>query len=112
MKKLSVCAVMAVIASSFVSCSDKNVDDARRECIQLNQEYNRLYQKAMLEYMSGNTQWGLAAGCLQEIMPELLNVNKALGIDCTQYDENGEPVMMEHPNGERHPVEIIPDEIR
>lgn len=100
---------MAVIAISFVSCNDNNVDDARRECIQLNQEYNRLYQKAMLEYLSGNTQWDLAAGCLQEIMSELLNVNKALGIDCAQYDENGEPVMMMDANGERHPVEIIPN---
>lgn len=101
----------------FVSCDNSSkkdqeiIDNARVECIKLNQKYNQLYQVVMARYMSGNSEFEAAALCLQGITPELLSVNKALKIDCKHYDENGNPTMVQNEDGVTSPVEIIPNEL-
>lgn len=101
----------------FVSCDNSSskdqeiIDNARVECIKLNQKYNQLYQVVMSRYISGNSEYESAAICLQEITKELLSVNKALKIDCKHYDENGKPTMMQNKDGGTSPVEIIPNEL-
>lgn len=112
---------MAVITMTFSGCqtksnnndNDKKIDNARNECIDLNKKYNEYYNIAMLMCMKEpSEEWKFFAYCLQEIGLELRNVNKALGIDCIRYDEKGNPLMIEGKDGNKHPVEIIPEELK
>ena len=88
------------------------IKNAREEVIKLDQKYNQLYQVVMMEYMRGDSRYESAALCLQEITKELMSVNKALKIDCKQYNENGEPTMLQDKDGSLSPIEIIPNELK
>lgn len=88
------------------------IKDARMAVIELNQKYNKLYQVVMEGYMGGNEEFEAAGICLQSLTMEIINVNKALHIDCKKYGKNGEPQMIEDKNGKLSPIEIIPDELK
>lgn len=93
------------------SKQEKEIDNARLKVIELNQKYNKLYQAIMSQYMAGNSDYEAAGMCLQMLTKEIIAVNKALKIDCKQYDENGEAIMVEGKNG-LSPIEIIPNELK
>lgn len=93
------------------SKEQRTIDNARVEVIKLNQKYNKLYQTVMSEYVRGNSNFESAAICLQELTKEIIDVNKALKIDCKQYNENGKPSMIQGEDG-LSPVESIPNELK
>lgn len=89
----------------------ETIDNTRMEVIKLNQKYNMLYQAVMSQYMQGNRNYESAAICLQELAQEIIDVNKALKIDCKQYNENGEPTLIQGEDG-LSPAEGIPNVLR
>lgn len=66
----------------------------------------------MSQYMSGDAEWESGVVCLQQILKEIMALNKALGIDCKQYSENGKPILTETEDGAKSPIEILPNELR
>lgn len=92
--------------------NEQIIDNARIEVINLNKKYNRRYQLVYLEYFKWNKAYESAAICLQELLTEIIAVNKSLKIDCKQYNANGEPSMVEDADGSRSPIEGLPDELR
>lgn len=101
----------------FGSCADEEpekrvLNRTRNACIELNREYNRLYQIAMKQYVSGNQEFGTAASCLQEIFDEVMKMNKELGIDCKQYDSDGSVIYGKDQSGQDVHVETLPNELR
>ncbi len=102
----------------FMGCStssnedEKMIKNSRLAVLELNKKYNQLYQVVMEGYLSGNKEFEAAGICLQSLTMEIINVNKALHIDCKQYGKNGNPQMIEDKNGKLSPIEIIPDELK
>ncbi len=102
----------------FIGCDSSSneeedmIKDSREAVIELNQKYNQLYQVVMEGYIGGNKEFEAAGLCLQALTMELINVNKALHIDCKKYGSDGKPQMIEDKNGTSSPIEIIPDELR
>lgn len=103
----------ACSTSPEISDNQITVDKARRECIELNREFNQLYQVIMLNYaIKGDPDFESAAICLQKLMPKIMSVNKSLQIDCINYDEDGEPIMVKHEDGNLYPGESLPNELK
>lgn len=89
------------------------VEDARNKCIEYNKQYNEIFNVVTKNYISyGYEEYELAGSILQHDLPYIMAINKALYIDCRIYDESGDVVMYEQKNGERHPGEMLPDELR
>lgn len=91
--------------------NQNTIDNTRWEVINLNRKYNKLYHALMSIYITnGNQDVKVAIECMQEMMPEIMAVNKSLHIDCKKY-ENGEIVKVEGEDGSS-PIEILPDELK
>lgn len=107
---------MLLVVAVLVGCQEQKdeqmLNDAREKCIELNQRFNDLNMTAMVGYLNGNTDWRLVGNTLQAMTTQIIDINKSLGIDCTKYDEEGNPILVEHENGEKYPLEIIPNELQ
>jgi len=89
------------------------IEITRNECIEFNKDHNKVYDAIVRNYIIyGGEKYRLAASILQNDFSHIIAINKALGIDCYDYNENGEVIMVEHENGELHPVEKLPEELR
>lgn len=89
------------------------VENAREECIEYNREYNKNYNTFITNYFAtGGEFYKVAASILQNDFPYIMAINKSLNIDCREYDENGEVVMIKGKNGDLSPMEELPNEIR
>lgn len=86
--------------------SDEALTEAREAAVLLNVEHNKMYQTVAVQAMSGKKEFELAAYCLQNLTMPTMKIDKALKLDCRQY-ENGKPVMIE---GEA--LEILPEVIK
>ncbi len=105
-------AIGAMVFGSNVKYKNM-VKNARLECIKYNKEYNEIYDAIFKNYfMDGGERYKLAALILQNDFPFIMAINKALDIDCREYDENGEVIMAEQKNGEQQPMEHLPNELR
>ena len=105
----------AIGAAVFVSNNKykKMVKEARMECIEYNKEHNQIYNVIMKNYLfQQDEKYGLAGSIMLELdFPHLMSINKALGIDCKKYGENGKVIMSEQ-NGKQYPMEGLPDELK
>lgn len=95
-----------IMKLSMENESDEALAEAREAAVKLNVEHNKIYQAVMTQAMSGKTECKLAAYCLQNLTMPTLKMDKALKLDCRQY-ENGKPVMIE---GEA--LEILPEVVK
>ena len=62
--------------------------------------------------MEGHEEFKTAGITIELLYWEIAALNKSLGIDCTKYDENGEPIMFKDSNGETHVLESLPDSLQ
>lgn len=88
------------------------VDKARTASVELNRQFNEMYNKFGYAALNNNKFGGVGLQIMQVLSPNIMSVNKALGLDCKKYDENGKPVMVKEKTGETSPIEILPEEIR
>ena len=92
---------------------DHQLNHARYECIEMNRRYNELFQFIGNQYFrEGQKEYEIAGSCLMEMMKTMLPVNEALGIDCTNYDEDGNPIYTADEDGNKHTGQILPNELR
>ncbi len=102
----------AIIFGSNVKYK-KMVKEARLECIKYNNYYNEIYDAAARNYfVTGNQIDKYTVSIIQHDFPYLMAINKALHIDCRDYDEDGEVIMIKNENGELNPMEKLPDELK
>lgn len=91
----------------------RTLDFSRSKMIELNKEYNELFNKLAYYSMAENNSYATAAAqTLQQLTPGLIELNKALKLDCKEYQENGEPLMVQDEKGSMNPLEKLPEEIR
>lgn len=92
---------------------DRQLNHARMECIEMNRRYNELFQFVGKQYFGEEMdEYGIAGSCLMEMMKTMLPVNEALGIDCTNYNEDGNPIYIADEDGVKHTGQILPNELR
>ena len=88
------------------------INNTRNALIELNKHYNTLFNGLGYYAMQGNSEATLSIQALQELFPRILHTCKTIGLDCNKYDEDGTPTMIENENGNKNPVEILPEEIK
>lgn len=86
--------------------NDETLTEAREAAVQLNVIHNKMYQTVAVQAMSGKKEFELTAYCLQNLTKPTIKMDKALKLDCRQY-ENGKPVIIE---GEE--LEILPEIVK
>lgn len=92
---------------------NSQLDKARNECIRMNRRHNELFEIATKHFIiEGNREWGVTGNCLLEMMKVMLPVNEALGIDCTIYNDDGNPIYYENEDGTKTTSQRLPDELR
>lgn len=102
-----------VIAGALMQKSQKVLDNSRYSMIEFNKEYNRLYNQIGYYAIAENNESAIVCfQVLQELGPELFDLNRSLKLDCKEYQENGKPMMSRDENGVESPVEKLPEEIR
>ncbi len=105
-----------MILCSFTSCSNKDdaestLQNAREKCIELNRQYNALFEVAQKESIYDD-RFKYAANALNAEFMLLLELNKSLGIDCRYYDEDGNTRSIIDKNGKKQYMEVLPDVLR
>lgn len=102
-----------VVAGLLTQKTQKVLDNSRYAMIEFNKEYNRLYnQIGYYAIAENNENAKVIFGVLQELGPELFDLNRSLKLDCKEYQENGKPLMSRDDNGVESPVEKLPEEVR
>ena len=102
-----------VVAGLLTQKTQKVLDNSRYAMIEFNKEYNRLYnQIGYYAIAENNENAKVIFGVLQELGPELFDLNRSLKLDCKEYQENGKPLMSRDNNGVESPVEKLPEEVR
>lgn len=105
--------MLILVGCSNSSEKDQNiVDKTRTEIIKLNQKYNDIFEIVAKEYMAGDQRYEFAVRSIQLLTPELIEVNKALKIDCKRYNDEGKPIMIKGEDGVSHPCYIVPNELK
>ena len=102
-----------VVAGLLTQKTQKVLDNSRYAMIEFNKEYNRLYnQIGYYAIAENNENAKVIFGVLQELGPELFDLNRSLKLDCKEYQENGKTLMSRDDNGVESPVEKLPEEVR
>lgn len=105
-----------MILCTCTSCSNKEdaestLQNAREKCIELNRQFNALFEIAQKESINDDCFKYAAKALDAEFMP-LLELNKSLGIDCRYYDEDGKTRTIIDKNGKKQYIEVLPDVLR
>ena len=96
-------------------CDDnqKVLDYSRNKMVEFNKGYNEMVNSVIYYAIEKNDGYAtVAAQTLQQLTPGLIELNKALKLDCKEYQENGEPLMVKDKNGVENPLEKLPEEVR
>lgn len=102
-----------VIAGVLMQKTQKVLDDSRFSMVEFNKKYNKLYNQIGYYAIAENNEAAMVGfQVLQELGPELFDLNRSLKLDCKEYQENGKPLMGRDENGVESPVEKLPEEIR
>lgn len=101
-----------VIAGVLMQKNQKVLDNSRNSMIEFNKKYNRLYNQIGYYAIGENNESAIVGfQVLQQLGPELFDLNRSLKLDCKEYQENGKPLMSRDENGVESPVEKLPEEI-
>ncbi len=119
--------LVAAIDSAKMEDNQRIIDNSRNAAVALNAKYNDIFQYATQEaliyefqgeenlnmeqlfrYSSLKT---LSNIMLSEFFPLMLDECRSLGLDCSQYDENGNPTIVEK-EGKKDTLEILPEIVR
>lgn len=105
--------IVSVIDADKVKQNEQAIiDSSRYSMIELNKFVNELGQNLFVSsFVDNNGSATAALKVLEALTPKLIRLNKSLKLNCTEY-KNGAPVSIEDENGNRKPVEILPEEIR
>ena len=88
------------------------IDNARNASIVLNRQYNKLFSDIGVHAIGGNNYAVACYQTLQKLFPEIKQVSKDLGLDCKRYNEDGTPLIIKKDNGQKHPLEGLPEDIK
>lgn len=89
------------------------IDNARNASIALNKHYNQLYNKISGPALFEGNDYGIVClQILQKLYPDIKQVSEDLGLDCKRYNEDGTPLMIKKEDGQTHPIEGLPEEIK
>lgn len=88
------------------------IENARNASIVLNRQYNKIFREIGVRAIDGNNYAVACCQTLQSLFPSIMQVSKDLGLDCKRYNEDGTPLMIKEENGQKHPVEGLPEDIK
>lgn len=93
--------------------NQKVLDHGRSKMVEFNKVYNEMVNSVIYYAIEKNDGYAtVAAQTLQQLTPGIIEINKALKLDCKEYQENGEPLMVKDKNGVENPLEKLPEEVR
>lgn len=88
------------------------IDNGRMSMIEFNKEYNKLYNDLGYLAIGENNDFAkVTMNVLLKLTPKLIEVNKSLKLDCTDY-QNWAPVSIQGENGRSTPLEKLPEQIK
>ena len=106
-------AVVGAMMQSKDVETQKVLDFSRSKMVEFNKGYNEMVNSVVYYAIEKNDGYAtVAAQTLQHLTPELIELNKALRLDCKEYQENGKPLMVKDENGVENPLEKLPEEVR
>lgn len=104
--------ISAVDANKVKNNEQAIIDNGRMSMIEFNKEYNKLYNDLGYLAIGENNDFAkVTMNVLLKLTPKLIEVNKSLKLDCTDY-QNGAPVSIQDKNGRSTPLEKLPEEIK
>ncbi|MBQ9669610.1 MAG: hypothetical protein IJV23_01170 [Prevotella sp.] len=104
--------ISAVDANKVKNNEQAIIDNGRMSMIEFNKEYNKLYNDLGYLAIGENNDFAkVTMNVLLKLTPKLIEVNKSLKLDCTDY-KNGAPVSIQDENGRSTPLEKLPEEIK
>lgn len=104
--------ISAVDANKVKNNEQAIIDNGRMSMIEFNKEYNKLYNNLGYLAIGENNDFAkVTMNVLLKLTPKLIEVNKSLKLDCTDY-QNGAPVSIQDENGRSTPLEKLPEEIK
>lgn len=104
--------ISAVDANKVKNNEQAIIDNGRMSMIEFNKEYNKLYNDLGYLAIGKNNDFAkVTMNVLLKLTPKLIEVNKSLKLDCTEY-QNGAPVSIQDENGRSTPLEKLPEEIK
>ena len=106
-------ALVGAMMQSKDAETQKILDNSRYSMVELNKEYNRLYNQIGYYAIAENNEYAsVIIQVLQELAPKFFDLNRSLKLDCKAYQENGNPLMSRDKNGVESPMEKLPEEVR